>query len=589
MCKTLQNDMHNHSLTTLRQIALANISPRNADSTHKQGFTHSPSSSTAVTSPKRSHSGRFLPEISEDEARPPPLRRRSTRDNQLSESPLSRGGRLELALSEHCVESFFVLYAEGEKLYISEIVPGKSPQFTPFQLDSHASLLRVVVYLRSPAGTWRKFTEEDVDTSRLKKMSSRPSVQIHNVILLQFTDHAWYSPHHLPTTSTQDKAESVVSYSVSQVLRLQSSTEFTNDALQSIAMMKNDIEQLLHKCEQRKGCLNEISSTDSRLSSLRSQIKLIKARKHSETVRRQKLRDTLDLRVSLMQSSSSHITTIRAELTCSCKTLVNRHQTLDLLSSEIRRCQRQVSSIAAEIFPIRTDSIPPTIRGLRTAINSDYTSHSHEHAAALGYIAHFLFILSHYLSIPLRYPVRPVSSNSYIFDPISNLPTSGEQREGPSYSTTQDRRYPLFWQRRGGARLQWAVFLLNKNIEQLLQARGLVCGDLRHTLHNLEFLIVWLKGLNEEEDVSLSTQARQTNGDHSGRPSNGVDHHLEGREHLESYESIDIPSEITDVTDLLALQLSTKMHSQKGKAKLAPLTEKEEHENVGYDKRSAIN
>ncbi|CAJ0749234.1 3753_t:CDS:2 [Entrophospora sp. SA101] len=101
-------------------------------------------------------------------------------------------------------------------------------------------------------------------------------------------------------------------------------------------------------------------------------------------------------------------------------------------------------------------------------------------ATALGFAAHFVQMLAYYLDTPLRFPITPMSSRSTILDPITvSLITS---RQYPLYSKGVDRNG-----------FEYAVYLLNKNIEQLMYSQELYyLMDLRHTLPNLTYLKISL-------------------------------------------------------------------------------------------------
>lgn len=226
------------------------------------------------------------------------------------------------------------------------------------------------------------------------------------------------------------------------------------------------------------------------------------------------------------------------------------------MASESQRLQGKIVSLLTDVYPITTTAPAGSrIRNLKTARNSEYWQQNEEEAAALGYIAHFVFLLSVYLAVPLRYPIRPLSSHSYILDPVSLLPETSDVPVGsPPYSLKRDKRYPLFLERGGGAasaRLSWAVFLLNKDIEQLLQARGLVCGDLRHSLRNLEALVLWL--------VSTPSVAPAVDTISRRRP--------------------DEAGEITNHEDLIAAQLRSQIDKGKGRME-APVEKGEEDDDT---------
>lgn len=104
-------------------------------------------------------------------------------------------------------------------------------------------------------------------------------------------------------------------------------------------------------------------------------------------------------------------------------------------------------------------------------------------AAGLGYVAHVVYLLSFYLSVPLPYAIQPRLSTSVIQDTISLMP-------GP-------RTFPLYLENTVQYRFDYAVFLLNKDIECLMNQQGLRGLDLRHTLPNLKYLLYVLAAGND--------------------------------------------------------------------------------------------
>ncbi|KAJ3116352.1 hypothetical protein HDU96_009815 [Phlyctochytrium bullatum] len=97
-------------------------------------------------------------------------------------------------------------------------------------------------------------------------------------------------------------------------------------------------------------------------------------------------------------------------------------------------------------------------------------------STALGYTAHLVIMIATYLEVPLRYPINPMSSRSMILDRIS-MQFSGS-KEFPLYLKGVDR-----------LRFEYGVFLLNKDIEQLMNYVGINVTNLRNTLPNLKGLI----------------------------------------------------------------------------------------------------
>jgi hypothetical protein len=66
------------------------------------------------------------------------------------------------------------------------------------------------------------------------------------------------------------------------------------------------------------------------------------------------------------------------------------------------------------------------------------------------------------------------------------------QLEGFCTNNQLGALFPLYAKGSDRYRFEYAVFLLNKNIEQLMNSQGLNIMDLRHTLPNLKYLILSL-------------------------------------------------------------------------------------------------
>ncbi|KAK2643976.1 hypothetical protein Ddye_019171 [Dipteronia dyeriana] len=111
-------------------------------------------------------------------------------------------------------------------------------------------------------------------------------------------------------------------------------------------------------------------------------------------------------------------------------------------------------------------------------------------ATALGYIAHSVSLIASYLEVPLRYPLRLCGSRSYINDYASSIePTSSDLSSSTALSTnTKPVEFPLFLEGQDTTRAAYALFLLNKDIEQLLNFIGVKSLGPRHILANLKEL-----------------------------------------------------------------------------------------------------
>ena len=78
--------------------------------------------------------------------------------------------------------------------------------------------------------------------------------------------------------------------------------------------------------------------------------------------------------------------------------------------------------------------------------------------------------IAYYLGINLRYQAIQRSSRSCITDSV----TRGEEKTYPLFLKGQDKGY-----------VEYAIYLLNKNVEQILSHMGIPILNLRATLENL--------------------------------------------------------------------------------------------------------
>ncbi|KAF8105217.1 hypothetical protein N665_0161s0017 [Sinapis alba] len=112
-------------------------------------------------------------------------------------------------------------------------------------------------------------------------------------------------------------------------------------------------------------------------------------------------------------------------------------------------------------------------------------------ATALGYVAHAVSLLAPYLGVPIRYPLRLGGSKTYIRDYAPYIEPSPSDMS-PISTLSQNFKFvefPLFLDGQDTTRAAYAVFLLNKNIEQLLNFVGENSLGPRQVLANLKELI----------------------------------------------------------------------------------------------------
>ncbi|PKA57924.1 hypothetical protein AXF42_Ash012463 [Apostasia shenzhenica] len=109
-------------------------------------------------------------------------------------------------------------------------------------------------------------------------------------------------------------------------------------------------------------------------------------------------------------------------------------------------------------------------------------------AIVLGYVAHAVMLIASYLNVHLRYPVRLGGSHSYIHDYAPSVETtSSDSVVSPLVgATTKPAEFPLFLEGQDPTRAAYAIFLLNKDLEQILNYFGAESLGPRHLLANLK-------------------------------------------------------------------------------------------------------
>jgi len=140
----------------------------------------------------------------------------------------------------------------------------------------------------------------------------------------------------------------------------------------------------------------------------------------------------------------------------------------------------------SEIFPIAVSNSERPFSILGFALpNSDFSGYEEEQVStALGFVCHAAFMISNYLEIPLRYTMIPMGSRSVIRDDIS-------QQVSP--------KFPLYSRGVDRTRFEYGVFLLNKNLEQMMTTVGIKNVILRETLPNLYKLFQSFRILTKEK------------------------------------------------------------------------------------------
>lgn len=443
------------------------------------------------------------------DAKPP--RRRSTLSWGDSD-PYTRQVKLQDIISSRMADTWFSLHCNGsdEPIYVSEIIERTTnPSFKSFDLTAcgpRVSRLDHVVlklYAKAPGANEYFFLVELAQHLQSLQFLSKSLESFRqplpaNSILFHFTDGVFGNitdipPVRAPVPTRSPKAtdgRAVPMASFDQLMRMLNLEECIQDAIATREQLESQMNAILEGDERALKAQVRLAESKERLSVLRQGVADLKKQVRLKAKRKEELIGSMKARRESMErgrqeqeKARGHFPEAQAKLSSSAKLL---DQTREITKSHIRRIFEALQSVYP-IEPIPDKPLAFTIRGFPLP-NSNFEDIDRDTvAAALGYTAHLVYMLSFYLFTHLPYPIQPCSSTSLIQDPVSvSLP----QRTFPLYPVNSQYRF------------EYGVFLLNKDIEFLLSKQGLRVLDIRHTLPNLKYLVYFLT-----EGACLSTYA----------------------------------------------------------------------------------
>ncbi|CAG8542227.1 9964_t:CDS:10 [Paraglomus brasilianum] len=320
------------------------------------------------------------------------------------------------------------------------------------------------------------------------------------------------------------------SYTFSSLLRLGEVESCLRDMQRSRDEVMENIEQVL-KCEEQKLVMQRERSTAAlRLSRYEKQIEKETKELEQDHRRIDELRENLRTRAAAMEEARKRYHTGNEYLEESLRKLERDREALSATSSRLCDRQRELIADLLSIYPIEPaepGTLVFTIRDYSLPNSAFHGFDDERIATALGFTCHLVRMIAYYLEIPLRFPITPMSSRSSIRDPISaSIPAprqgyiSGHMAvvapllylvdwlyvdfyEGGEIRLVDNNQlgalFPLFARGVDRYRFEYGVFLLNKNIEQLMNSQGLLVMDLRHTLPNLKYLILALISTSNQQ------------------------------------------------------------------------------------------
>ncbi|KIW21588.1 hypothetical protein PV08_02168 [Exophiala spinifera] len=496
--KTITDDDAPYNLTSPSKRALKSDAQSLPQS---RSFTNLISVTGEAHTPNAFHKAATSYEKNEkqtDRPRAGRMRRRSTL-HWTSASPRARQSKLEDMVVDRLADSWISIHSPDstEPVYISEVIErSMNPSFAFFDLDNTDSQVA-----RSDEGTirvWAKASNADEYCLLVELALNLRSLQFigrtlenfhhplpQNCVLLHLSDGIYTSFTDLPADvrsgsdhlidHKEGSARPGVSFDV--LMQLANLDECIQDAINVRTQLEEDINKLI--ADSHLFSVNDEGPSRLESDEPRAEAALASEQKHLRqlTKRRDEKQESLTKRRNALSLCREELTKTRKSIedrTKSCQEIESLLQQTDKDSTgQVRRICEALLTIYP-IEPIKGRTLQFTIRGIHLP-NSVYNdTNRDEIAAALGFSAQLVHHLSLYLSVPLPYPIEPYGSSSFISDPIS---IGLSQRRYPLHPTTVPYKF------------EYGVFLLNKDIEFLMNRAQLRVLDIRHTLPNLKYLL----------------------------------------------------------------------------------------------------
>ncbi|KAJ5690057.1 hypothetical protein N7462_004449 [Penicillium macrosclerotiorum] len=414
--------------------------------------------------------------------------------------PRTRQIRLEDITKARMADTFFSIHCDDldEPIYISEIIKqATNPSFQSFDLNLCGPIVTrrdtLTLKLWAKTETMQEYVllVELQQHLRSLQFLGKTLESFHqplpaNCILFHLSDGVYTNLTDLPpveppidVASYQATADMAVvsTSSYDALMRLANLDECIQDALATREKLETQIGDILKKSEAALTLESNAAKAQDRLISIKQAIAAERKQIRAAAKRKEELIASIKARKDAMEKGRMAQEKARSHLPDAQDKLLSSEHLLNQNGEESKGQIRRIAEDLMVIYPI--EPIPDkalafTIVGLPLP-NSVFESIDREEvAAALGHTAHLVYLLSFYLSVPIPYPISPNLSTSLIQDPVSqDLP----QRTYPLYPVSVHYRF------------EYGVFLLNKNIEFLLNKQGIRGLDIRHTLPNLKYLL----------------------------------------------------------------------------------------------------
>ncbi|KAI9750037.1 MAG: hypothetical protein M4579_006631 [Chaenotheca gracillima] len=446
---------------------------------------------------------------------------------------------LEDVVGERMADTWFSIHCESQEgpIYVSEIVPkAMNPNFRFFDLQEYGpavtrlDTMRIKFWAKSARMQDYELLLDITQHLRGLQFIGKSLENFHhplppNCVIFYLPDGLYanltaFAPYELPLLSFKPPKSPVIgesqpTSSYDALMRLSTLDDCIQDALATRSSLAAQIDSLIKINKSALDLAPEALDARERVASTRRALAAERKQLKAAVKTRADLRVSLEARRAAMRQGRRAQERARDYLEDATIKLTKCRSVLANNKQGIRGQQRRIVEDLMRIHPIEPIPSRPlhfTIGSLplpNSSFSDPSATSSNEDtiSAALGYVAHIIYLLSFYLSVPLPYPLQSHSSTSTIHDPISLLPNAGHtssiapaalsSSQAASNTTilSPSRIFPLYPGRSTVPyRFEYGVFLLNKDLERLMATKGLKALDLRQTLPNLKYLLEVMRG-----------------------------------------------------------------------------------------------
>lgn len=301
--------------------------------------------------------------------------------------------------------------------------------------------------------------------------------------------------------STKETRSPLPTSSFDALLRLSKLDDSVQDALALRNRLATDLDgaiQQNHLASPEKDNVAQaedyVKTIDLACTTVRKQVKTLQTRIAEK-------RKNLQIRRDLLARERENQIILTEIMKAEREEMSNQTEEKLILQKSVAAQRRRISTDVSKIYPITPVPEKPlafSIRGIHLPNSEDLDvskSTPESIAAALGHVSHVLQLLSFYWGVIIPYRLQSRSSSSSIVDNISNLastnPAGASSTSSPfagaaGVNEKLLRTFPLFSKGAVRFRFEYGLFLLNKDIQLLLEMGwGVKVMDIRQSLPNL--------------------------------------------------------------------------------------------------------